>query len=52
MIIKHNKTITLICKQIAKIIMVNGTGTHKSQKSKEARSKHSFDRCEWEYLIS
>lgn len=46
MIIKHNKTITLICKRIAKTIMLNGTGTHKSQKGKEARSNNSFDRCE------
>lgn len=46
MINKHDKTITFICKRIAKKIMVNGTETHKRQKGKEARSKHSFDRCE------
>lgn len=46
MINKHDKTITLIFKRITKTIMVNGTETHKSQKGKEARSKHLFDRCE------
>lgn len=36
MIIKHDKTIiNLGCKRIAKIIMVNGTGTHKSQRAQK-----------------